>query len=257
MTYLPCEQFNLCYHIIFLPPKYIEMKTLHSYWDHPNTTATKQPLDDLFFLTQADALGIFSLPLLHSQCYIFLPFILFFPCFQDTRFTLSSQFPPSRFHWYPPAISPGHGITTQVSQKNGTAIRCVTQKTSFSIVASWRCCGQWQQGKHSWETWVVSVKHKYNETYLGFQELFHLPTSHPLAEQKAGGTNAISTCISLWDELMSFCCHLRWEIWRVHIIFRISRVWENFRSMKYLPPLANPFVQLFYSQQEETVGTFC
>lgn len=49
MTYLPCEQFNLCYQIIFLPPKYIEMKTLHSYWDHPNTTATKQPLDDLLF----------------------------------------------------------------------------------------------------------------------------------------------------------------------------------------------------------------
>lgn len=45
--------------------------------------------------------------------------------------------------------------------------------------------------------------------YLGFQESFQYPTSHHLAKQKAGGVNIIFTCISLQDELMSFCCHLQ------------------------------------------------
>lgn len=112
-----------------------------------------------------------------------------------------------------------------------------------------------QKEKFILATLVISLKYKYKEIYLGFQEPFQFPTSYHLAK-KAVGMNIIFTCISLLDELMSFCCHFQWEIWRVHIIFRISGVWENFRSMKYLTPLANPFVRLFYSQQEKTVGTY-
>lgn len=150
MTCLPREEFNPCCRIIFLPPKYIKMKMLCSYWDHPNTTASNQPLADLlffFFLNTARSfrgiLLIASSPL-PSQCYIFL-FFFFYPRFQEHTFY--SFLPVSTFSVsLIPAISPGQGITIQISQKNGIAIRRVTQRTSFSIAASWHCCGHSSKG---------------------------------------------------------------------------------------------------------------
>lgn len=120
------------------------MKMLHSYWDHPNTTARNQPLADLlffyyyFFLNTARCFrGILLIAssLLPSQCYIFL----FYPCFQDTHFTLSSLSPHSRFQIPTWARHNHPGLS-----KERHCHKMLTQL--FSIAASWHCCGHSSKG---------------------------------------------------------------------------------------------------------------